>query len=573
MRMMTRFRGGFISWESFEPRGFQIVQRSLTRIAWRAILLVALALSLLSLPGHSLIAVFPRPGGTAGEVQYEGNGQFKGETNFTYDEDTDTLSVSSVTISGVATLSGPVTLSTTTVTNPATFESSVTFKSTVGIEGEVNEPLTVTSSATINNDLYASTATIGKRMSVGSTRDDSHRLDVYGGFGYSGNDSPGIAINNLTDAGTGETYITHNAKDAAGNLTKIAVVNAQWVSNSTTTGYAFEDMHVTYMDSGTSHDDSFLRGWGNHGAMFFWDSHNPPGRDVVQVNGGVIISSNATHADGVHDKPLHVWGGSAGAVDSRTEPEVTIEDDGDTGIQLLCPVANTEYIVFGDSDANNVAWIRYIHSTDTMNFKVGTTSLINMTATTMDPVGAGAVSSGDGTNYWNDISYKTLTDRGCLGSFDDGVEMRDGRRVSDTEALLSIKPDPRKNTIYGVPMLDYRSFPKACYKPATYSVKEKGKTVEKPLPRDENDEPYYYEVTDGDRTYKIYDEKAAKKLKSKIKKTAADGIEMTSVFSIMIGAQREQAIKVRNLESRVYELEEKLKSLYDALEKANIISQ
>jgi len=117
----------------------------------------------------------------------------------------------------------------------------------------------------------------------------------------------------------------------------------------------------------------------------------------------------------------------------------------------------------------------------------------------LNPVGAGLLSIGDATNYINDLSYKTLTDRGCLGWFDDGVEMPDGSLVSDTEALLRIKKHPSLETVYGVPRLDYSTMPKAVYKP----IQKEGET---------------------------------------------EGAETTSLISIMLGAIRELTTRVRVLE-------------------------
>lgn len=132
--------------------------------------------------------------------------------------------------------------------------------------------------------------------------------------------------------------------------------------------------------------------------------------------------------------------------------------------------------------------------------------------TTLTPNGGGSISTGDATNYWNDISYKTLTDRGCLGWFDEGVELQDGSLVSDTQALLAVQKHPTKKTIYGSPMLDYKTFPKVSYKKAEIDGVL--------LPRDENDEPV----------------------------GGSDGIEMTSFQSIMIGAIKELAVRVAALE-------------------------
>jgi len=148
----------------------------------------------------------------------------------------------------------------------------------------------------------------------------------------------------------------------------------------------------------------------------------------------------------------------------------------------------------------------------------------------VDPWDAGSYNLGGATRYWGDISYKTLTDRGCLGWFDEGVELQDGTVVSDLEAIKSIKKHPTKMTIYGKPMLDYKTFPKVSYKPA---ADHKGKLHK----RDKNDQPYLEEV----------DEKTKKKTKI----NAEDGIEMTSIFSIMIGAFKELDARLEKIEKTI----------------------
>ena len=126
---------------------------------------------------------------------------------------------------------------------------------------------------------------------------------------------------------------------------------------------------------------------------------------------------------------------------------------------------------------------------------------------------------GDSSKFFNDISYKTLTDRGCLGWFDEGVELLDGRKVSDTEALKSIKKDASKMTIYGVPMFDYSTMPKAVYKPAPIA------------------EVDIYE--NGKIRFK------------KGEKIGVDGAETTALISIMIGAIKELTVRVEDLEGKI----------------------
>lgn len=142
------------------------------------------------------------------------------------------------------------------------------------------------------------------------------------------------------------------------------------------------------------------------------------------------------------------------------------------------------------------------------------------------PASAGSQSLGTATYYWADVSYKTLSDRGCLGWFEDGVELQDGRKVSDIEALKSIQKHPTLETIYGVPRFDYKTMPKAVYRKADDG---KGNI----LPRDTQDKPY------------SIDEKTKQKV------YAEDGAEITALISIMIGA-------IKELETKYEELSEKI---------------
>ena len=166
----------------------------------------------------------------------------------------------------------------------------------------------------------------------------------------------------------------------------------------------------------------------------------------------------------------------------------------------------------------------YMAGTDVMGVAASgvVTAVFTGTTTTLYtntvPNGTGALSLGSASGYWNDINYKELTDRGCLGWFDDGVEMPDGSIVSDTEAIKRIGKHPTKNTYYGKPMLDYKSFPKVAY--------NKAKIKGKDLPRDNNDNPI-----GGD-----------------------DGINMTPMFSIMLGAIKELTERVEILEAEVKKL-------------------
>jgi hypothetical protein len=167
-------------------------------------------------------------------------------------------------------------------------------------------------------------------------------------------------------------------------------------------------------------------------------------------------------------------------------------------------------------------------STGQMSFQIGDSvgsGLIMHLACTASNTGAllpgtgDTLNLGDATDYWNDINYKTLTDRGCLGWFDVGVELCDGRIVTDVEAIKSIKREPSKMTVYGVPMLDYSSMPKAVYKPAPIATKD-----------------VCWPNSDKIRF-------------KKGEKMGSDGAETTALISIMLGSIKELALRVEALEA------------------------
>ena len=151
------------------------------------------------------------------------------------------------------------------------------------------------------------------------------------------------------------------------------------------------------------------------------------------------------------------------------------------------------------------------------------------------PMGtAGNQNLGNSSYYWGDISYKTLTDRGCLGWFDEGVELLDGRKVSDVEALCAIEKHPTKETIYGVPSLDYATMPKAVFRKAAIDGRE--------LPRDEHGEPYLAD-------------------KAGQRRPAADGAEISALVSIMLGAIRQLSTEAAGLRAEVASLRETVAKL------------
>ena len=159
--------------------------------------------------------------------------------------------------------------------------------------------------------------------------------------------------------------------------------------------------------------------------------------------------------------------------------------------------------------------------------------------------GIGSYKIGTASNYWGEINYKTLTDRGCLGCFDGGVELQDGRVVSDCESLQAIKKHPVDKTIYGIDKLDYSTFPKVAYKPVKIATKDIYEDVINKIQKE------YTVVADNGK--KIKETRVVKTTNKKLRfkkgeKMGEDGVEMTSMFSIMIGAIKEVDKRLQELE-------------------------
>jgi hypothetical protein len=192
------------------------------------------------------------------------------------------------------------------------------------------------------------------------------------------------------------------------------------------------------------------------------------------------------------------------------------------GSTAACSIAQT-------GDTNTGA---YFPSADAIGIVAGGTEFLRVSSASgtqilggdFNPNTAGSQNTGGASVYWGDISYKTLTDRGCLPWCDNGVEMVDGTILSDVEALCAIKKHPTQLTVHGLPKLDYSTFPKKAYRPADLELK----VVE----RDANDEPIYI-AEDG------------------TKKKAADGVEMTMMMGVMIGAFKELNQRLKSVEEKV----------------------
>ena len=174
-------------------------------------------------------------------------------------------------------------------------------------------------------------------------------------------------------------------------------------------------------------------------------------------------------------------------------------------------------IDFYDRNTNSDLWSIYSESNELRFWEAVPMAeddaglMYRMSTTALFPSTAGAKDLGTASLYWNEINYKLLTDRGCLGWYDEGVELQDGRLVSDVEALKAIRPHPYKRTPAGAVRFDYTTLPRHVYRPAPIAI-----------------EPVYQRGGGG--------EYVAVRAGDPI---GEDGAETTALISILIGAIKE----------------------------------
>jgi len=266
----------------------------------------------------------------------------------------------------------------------------------------------------------------------------------------------------------------------------------------------------------------------------------PAGLDISLRNGtklGIMSAGNDKYVQLYHDDTNPILLGSSGnfvlktGADGNTGSDASpnqtwsLQDvNGDEMFKTISLTSmavtqilghNGRYNRFDVFDDDNNSRVSLSHNGTNGTVYATGDMILQAVGNDIYPDDAGATNLGTAANYFADVSYKTLTDRGCLGFFDEGVEMPDGKTYSDLTALSMIKVrDDEKKTIYGKPMLDYKSFPVVSYKKAD----KKGKLIK----RNKKDEPI----------------------------EGADGIEMTSMFSIMIGAFKEINERLNKLESK-----------------------
>lgn len=166
----------------------------------------------------------------------------------------------------------------------------------------------------------------------------------------------------------------------------------------------------------------------------------------------------------------------------------------------------------------------------------------------LDPSSSDTYNLGGSSRYWSYLNVKEIAKQGGggFGVFDDGVEMQDGRILTDTEALLEMRAHPTKKTPYGKPIFDLDSIPKVVRITPTSTIKGD------PIVR----MPDGRLISKSEK--KVRKHTANKKLGRSITKVETIQIEeehtegeaVFAMMSIMMGAIRELTLRVKSLEGQ-----------------------
>jgi hypothetical protein len=154
----------------------------------------------------------------------------------------------------------------------------------------------------------------------------------------------------------------------------------------------------------------------------------------------------------------------------------------------------------------------------------------------VDPPDGGSKNFGGSDRYWNEVHCKSVVDHSLVW-LDGGVDLLDGRHVSDVEALKEMKPSTTLSPL-GVPYIDKSTTPVGIYHPAKIADKDVydlGEVDEKS--RGKNNDPYFKERK------KILRYKKGEKV-------GGDGTNSTVMLSLVIGAVKELAKRLEILEQK-----------------------
>lgn len=182
--------------------------------------------------------------------------------------------------------------------------------------------------------------------------------------------------------------------------------------------------------------------------------------------------------------------------------------------------SNAGIDMYDRSTGSSDLWSIYSQSNELRFWEDDNGDQYRMTTAAFYPTSAGTKNLGTASLYWNEVNYKLLTDRGCIGWYDEGVELRNGQIVSDIEALQAIKVHPYLRTPAGARRLDYATMPRHVFREAPIAKQH---------------------VYNDDGTVKY---RAGEKM-------GEDGAETSALIGILIGSIKELAAENAAMRARL----------------------
>jgi len=109
-----------------------------------------------------------------------------------------------------------------------------------------------------------------------------------------------------------------------------------------------------------------------NGTDTFWDLRATGTGDLMIALAGSFPSPDSDN--------VHIWRGSAGAIQASANTALTIEDSQATGISILTTSADAARIYFGDESSNASGQVRYDHASDRFEFYTAGTNRVRIDA-------------------------------------------------------------------------------------------------------------------------------------------------------------------------------------------------
>lgn len=237
-----------------------------------------------------------------------------------------------------------------------------------------------------------------------------------------------IVANSLT---TGTGLHTSSSSLTSGKLVNVAITGTAGATNQTGVNISLSGAHgssavstygqrISNTHTGTTSVNVALELTASGGATNY-------GLLVTAGSVGLGISTP--------DCQCHVHRGTAGSVVSSTYASITLESD-DTAandLQMLSPNTAQQRILFGDADDNDVGMIRYIHSTNTLQFLTNTAQAMSIDSSQNVGIGANAsttqkllvsLSTSNATNIGSKVTFvSSVTANGAYYSIGLDVDL------------------------------------------------------------------------------------------------------------------------------------------------------